>query len=36
MFLTYIIKLDKIEVFRLNFNRIDGILLFSGFPGELP
>ena len=36
MFLTYVIKVDKIEVFRLYFEHIYVLMLFLVFPGKLP
>ena len=36
MFLTYVIKVDKIEVFRLYFEHSYVLLLFLAFPGKLP
>ena len=36
MFLRYVIKVDKREVPRLNFEHIHMLLLFSVFPEKLP
>ena len=36
MFLAYVIKVDKREVFRLYFKHIYVLLLFLVFPGKLP
>ena len=36
MFLTYVIKVDKREVPRLNFEHNYVLLFFSVFPGKLP
>ena len=36
MLLTYVIKVDKIEVFRLYFKDIHVLMLFLFFPGKLP
>ena len=36
MFLTYVIKVGKREVFRLYFKHICVVSLFIGFPGKLP
>ena len=36
MFLTYVIKVDKREVFRLYFEHIHVLLLFLVFPGNYP
>ena len=35
MFLRYVIKVDKREVLRLYFERIDVLLLFLVFPAKL-